>query len=1209
MQYDVKYNITVQSQDAVAAVNRFVEAAQKLAGLTGLMNEASQSVNGMAAVMSQLNGKTFSLKVDVSKAKKDLGSIAASLQTIESMTASMMKQTSPMAGMRRELTSLQSSMIQRWTGALNRLTGKQGAASVGGVSQQITALGGSIDALNKKVIKPTAQVDGAINELQRLQNKLNDLKGMSSIKITASASGTRNAAGAAPAKPAAPQTAPLRPAAPATQPWFRRAFSYVPNAHATLGNVYAGTGANMAAEMVKGLGVAYGISALMSGVKSVFTDAAAYDNVTKTTQNILATKEVDLGFMSRFDEMNRLMRRVGMETKFTAPQVAEAGKFLAMAGMNTAQIMQSIRPIADIALIGDTDLGETADVVTNIMTAYQIPAEKMDRVADIMTNTFTSANVTLMDMAQSFQYSASLFRKAGVPFEVAAASLGVLGDAGIKGSQAGTTMRTILANIYRPTGKQEEAWAAVGVKRTDESGKVRPITDIFADLQAKNIDIQSAYGLFHKTAAQGAVALIGAVDKWNSIITNNFLSESLARKLAYEKTRTVQGMWAQITSAFTETGMQNFEALQQPVRELLDRVLAIMKSPEFSATLGYTMRMAMEALVPIGQGFQFAINTFKQANDLLGGSLTGFLKFQMYVTMINKAQIALISLAKGVKALYSVGIVRMAGGALADMTGAAARAIYVKTLSEAQLQKLRAAAVVGQPSPITWGKMIGRALMNPWIALAGSVVSVGALVWRQWGRMAEAAEQYRNKVVMVNGINMTEHASQMDRYLALTTNRQRTLNQQVEEYIRLRKEEMGLVPPDEQDSSVSFKNSRLNDWEDTMVGWVEGLLPFSSNIGVEKAMGRVKLITDQYFPEGSPFHMQAPLTGMETKAGQAPKYMGYFFGKEYELNSNSGVNKFNADLMMYEAGASKAKGSEAANVIDEYTSKMLQAVSVKDWNALNVSLKNRVQEIAGRADSTLMSASALVMGDWTPKTWKNYPLYVEGTVNRITEAMDWINPITASAKALKTYYDILRLKEHQMAVPVAKIQELLAGIGYVEFAPKLGQWDNGAWAQAYAGYNGRDDVTNPEMREKILIAWKDLNTARQQLPLLAEEIGGMMDSPVMKFRTVASVSGNGEPMPLTPEELANLGKNQGGQDSLLPFPSASTGEEDYKSRYSTSSAPKQVIVNIQSLMKVDTMNIDMNDGRQVAAMNSIREELATALLDVVQDFNANMGTI
>lgn len=308
-----------------------------------------------------------------------------------------------------------------------------------------------------------------------------------------------------------------------------------------LGPTYANTGANVAGEMIKGMGIAYGLSSLFTGVTSVFRDASDYNNIAQTTRNILATHDHGVGFDARFNEMNNLMRQVGVETKYTAPQVAEAGKFLAMAGMNVDQIKHSIRPIADIALVGDTDLGETADVVTNIMTAYEIPANRMNNAADVLTMTFTKTNTTLMELAESFKYAGTIAHQAGLSFETSSAAFGVLGDAGIKGSHAGTTLRMMINNMMNPTKKQSAAWEAMGIKTKDEYGNLRNFADILSDLneaskRMSNGDFTTLVGqMFRITAAPGALALISHVDKLKDVVDKNYSSMGLSSDLAGEK--------------------------------------------------------------------------------------------------------------------------------------------------------------------------------------------------------------------------------------------------------------------------------------------------------------------------------------------------------------------------------------------------------------------------------------------------------------------------------------------------------------------------------------------------------------------------------------------------------------------------------------------------------------------------------------------------
>ena len=361
-----------------------------------------------------------------------------------------------------------------------------------------------------------------------------------------------------------------------------------------LGPTPLDTGGIMAVDMLKGMGIAYGIAGLGSLISNSVKDYTEYNNIMKTAENILGAHDKRTDFKERFAAMERQVRNVGVQTKFTAPQVADASKFLAMAGFDVDAINKSIAPIADIALVGDTDLGETADVVTNIMTGYNISPEKVRKAADIMTMTFTKSNTTLMEIAEAYKYSASLLSAGDVPFEEATAAMGILGNAGIKGSQAGTTMRTIMANIVNPTKKQAAAWKRIGVSRTDKNGNMRDVVDIFEDLNKKDLSLSDYYQIFHKTAAQGAVSLANDVEGWNDIIKANFMSEGLAKQLADEKKNTIQGLWAQLTSMFTEDGIEAFDEIQQPIKNFLQSITSWLKTDEAKNFIKQTAKDLMD---------------------------------------------------------------------------------------------------------------------------------------------------------------------------------------------------------------------------------------------------------------------------------------------------------------------------------------------------------------------------------------------------------------------------------------------------------------------------------------------------------------------------------------------------------------------------------------------------------------------------------------
>lgn len=409
----------------------------------------------------------------------------------------------------------------------------------------------------------------------------------------------------------------------------------------------------MAIDMLKGMGIAYGLSGAGMLISDVFSEATEYDNIMKTVENILKSHDNEENFAGRFAHMTQVIRNVGMKTKFKMTEVADAARFLSMAGLNADAIQQSISPIADIALVGDTELGETADVVTNIMTAYNIAPSKMRNAADIMTNTFTMSNTTLMEIAEAYKYAASLLSAGGISFEEATAAIGVLGDAGIKSSQAGTTMRTIMANIANPTKKQQEGWDAIGIKLTDEFGKRKDLLQVFQELNAKNLDVDDFYRIFHKTAASGAVALAAHADKWETIYLENFLASGMTRRLAEEKQNTFQGLWAQLTSVFTDQGVTAFNSVQGGLRAWMKMAIDWMdpnKNPDAQKAFKEVANALMEFIQVIIDASKWFIWFF----DKFGAIIKMWAKFQLMIWPVVKAVTALRSVFLGLLGLRKV---------------------------------------------------------------------------------------------------------------------------------------------------------------------------------------------------------------------------------------------------------------------------------------------------------------------------------------------------------------------------------------------------------------------------------------------------------------------------------------------------------------------------------------------------------------------------
>lgn len=536
---------------------------------------------------------------------------------------------------------------------------EQAVAPLTAAAKTLQSVANSVAAFNRATKNLTTKpLNIQVNIAAGTEAKLDRL--LSKIRQIRQESRTMLAGGTVPMATGGATRAPRTVATPSTYAAPARRVSTGNIGYRVLGPTPIDVNGVAAIDFLKGMGIAYGIAGAGKMVSDIVKSATEYDNLIQTTKNILQTHDNRTDFARRFTQMESVIRNVGVETKFTAPEVADASKFLAMAGLNVDAIMQAIRPIADIALVGDTQLGETADVVTNIMTAYRMKPYQMRNAADVMTMTFTKSNTTLMEMAEAYKYSAALLSAGGISFEEASGALGVLGDAGIKGSQAGTTMRTIMANIVNPTKKQLKKWEEIGVERFGADGQVRPLRAIFEDLAKSDLYVSDFYQLFHKTAAQGAVSLANSVEKWNEIVTQNFLSDGLSKQLADKKKETIQGLWAQLTSAITEDGMKAFGGVQENIKSILKKGIGWLKSDEAVKLFHDGAKNFMEFGSMMVDSMQQIFSIFSK----LGGLWKLYIKFQLWIYPLLTIVRAIKSIALAIKGLASLlsGLGRMIRG-------------------------------------------------------------------------------------------------------------------------------------------------------------------------------------------------------------------------------------------------------------------------------------------------------------------------------------------------------------------------------------------------------------------------------------------------------------------------------------------------------------------------------------------------------------------
>lgn len=514
----------------------------------------------------------------------------------------------------------------------------------------------------------------------------------------------------------------------------------------------------MAVDMAKGMGVMFAIGGAMSAIGSSFSQAMEYQNTMRTTEAILRHGTESYS-KSSFKNMENTVRDVGVKTKFSAPEVADAAKFLAMAGYDIEAINASIRPIADLALIGDSDLGETADKMTNIMTTFQIMPNKMREAANIMATTATRSNTDLMMLAESAKYGGGVANMYGRNdpnlFADTMALFGVMGNAGVQASSAGTALRMMYQNIFKPNKNQKAMLEMMkkdyGISTTKEDGGYRSMSDILIDIAQRipeNRMAEIVGNLFRITAQPGATAALLAAaggdtnmaqeigfgidamsNKMSSkaglsslvslmLANRESMQGNISGSIAEEKQNTIQGLWAQVTSTFTEGIVQAFEQRQGGFEGMLRQLRDYFAKPE-------TMQMMqnlIDMIIEIGKVMAWFAKIWAELYNMAPGMIKYWVTIQMFFTQMGTLISPIVSL---------IGVFNRLGGSIAKLAGVsiAGGATMTKAASRRMIANTAAnSALLGSPFAVGGSAYIyGNAAVRARQEMASNAILAGEL--------------------------------------------------------------------------------------------------------------------------------------------------------------------------------------------------------------------------------------------------------------------------------------------------------------------------------------------------------------------------------------------------------------------------------------------------------------------------------------------------
>lgn len=893
-------------------------------------------------------------------------------------------------------------------------------------------------------------------------------------------------------------------------------------------------------------------------IRSELTKAIDYSNIMESAHSILRVADSDLKtFETRFDSMARHVRKIGIDTKYTAVEIAGAVKYLSMAGMNIETINKSIRPITNLALIGDNDVSYIADLATNIMAGYDIHNDSMDSVADIISSTISRSNVNIVEMAESYKMAAGYLRMAGVDFTESSAAIGLLGNMGLKGTLAGTSLRALSTRFAKPTKEAQEVLDRLGIRFTEmrdiegvQVEKLRPIADIFEELNKKGASMADVQAIFGKIGGNAAMMFLKNYDKLRELTSYNRGSQGVSSELALVKQNTTKGLWAQVTSQLTEGFMQAYEVLEPSIRTVLRTFLAKFKAPEFTRGLVSIGNALLDIFTVIGNIGAWVTRNFHWIEPLVFTGVVATRLFKVAGALTNIG-IAMGFIGKQSAATTSISAVQglLGAGGIGKVSFAQKRAI---------VSAMQSAGVAG------------RGAMNRALMAGGGVIGAKGVLQSLFATQVATGSGLTGAAASLSAISTGAVAATAGIAALVGT--------------------LGWV---------AYKTWKIKEAKDAVLEEIESnrkyrypsiealysSLSETYNMAVKTKRAVDEVVAGKSIEEAS---------GHKIGAFTSNWWAG-FLG-EFAIASSEGMvsrdHVYNMDKArqddIRDALVTLAK-RDSQTRIDAAYAEFGKMGTVLEVDAFLKTVKERFGQQEKDLDKSL----------WRMQDGK--AVYVNDIGDR-SEAVAARTYDYARYMNTQTVPEIVRAATaYRNAISsAANAHELMrkGGFDFDQFrAWGFEQDENGLWKQQALGQNATDaqridNIAHRKLAHTTLV--KFFSSLRQTFGGSAEAAENILRVAGFTPDQYGNEPDSNDTRPFAANPITNTHLDDGGAGGNY----SGTGRL-------SSAAPKQVIVNIESLLSVRTIDLMKSKEGQTEEIQNLKEQLAQALIDVVHDFDAS----
>ena len=406
------------------------------------------------------------------------------------------------------------------------------------------------------------------------------------------------------------------------------------------------------------LGVGVGLVAVIAGVQGLRT---SIDVFAQFEQSMAAVQAVTSASTTEMVQMTSVARELGETTRFSASEAAQGMAFLGRAGFETSEIIGAITPTLNLAAAAQLELGRAADITSNIMSAFGVEASETTRIADALASASANANTDVSQMGEAMKLVGPVAAALGISMEDSAAAIGILSNAGLQASLAGTGLRRVLSELANPSKEASKSLAALGIQVEDLNPATHSLTEIVEALAGANIQAADAFTIFGDRGAPAILALTSQAGELRKLTSTVNESEGAALSMAGVMEDTLAGAGRELRSVIESVRIAFGEQLAPVLVTTADRLSSFLRdNREEFAQFGRSASGALSSLVEV---LAFLGRNFDILTVALGAAAAGFvgLKLAGVVTALGSAAAAL-STTSGALLVMDIGLTKAAAG-------------------------------------------------------------------------------------------------------------------------------------------------------------------------------------------------------------------------------------------------------------------------------------------------------------------------------------------------------------------------------------------------------------------------------------------------------------------------------------------------------------------------------------------------------------------